>query len=260
MDYSTMSRAQALKQLLSDNLKNIKDRIAQAAARVGRDPSRIQLLAVTKTVELEHIRTLLELGHSAIAESRVQQLIQRHGMLNEQLSRRNVLEQEQPIAAPKWHMIGHLQRNKVKPLLPIVELIHSVDTLRLAEEISNFSRKINKIQDVLIEVNCSGEEQKFGLPVAAVGHLVEQLESMTNIRICGLMTMAPIVDDPEKARPCFERLYELFLETKLDYRLGKEFQHLSMGMSQDFEIAVECGATIVRVGTELFKGLEALPS
>jgi pyridoxal phosphate enzyme (YggS family) len=259
MDYSTTPRAIALKHLLSENLKKVKDRIAQAAARVGRDPNRIQLVAVTKMVELETIRTLLELGQADIAESRVQQLIQRSGMLTEQLSRRMIVE-DQPIVQPRWHMIGHLQRNKVKPLLPIVELIHSVDTLRLAEEVSNYSRKLNKIQEVLIEVNCSGEEQKFGIPVAAVGHLIEQLESMPNIRICGLMTMAEASDDPEKARPCFERLYELFLETKLDYRLGSEFQHLSMGMSQDYEIAVECGATIVRVGSALFEGTETLPS
>ncbi len=260
MDDSTKSRALTLKQRLNDNLKKIKDRIAQAAARVGRDPERIKLLAVTKTVDLEHILALLELGQVDIAESRVQQLIHRAGMLGEHLTRHAGAQQDQPVIQPRWHMIGHLQRNKVKPLLPVVELIHSVDTLRLAEEISNFSRKINKVQDVLIEVNCSGEEQKFGLPVAAVGHLIEQLASVPNIRICGLMTMAPLVDDPEKTRPCFERLYELFLETKLDYRLGKEFEHLSMGMSQDFEIAVECGATLVRVGTALFEGIETLPA
>jgi pyridoxal phosphate enzyme (YggS family) len=165
------------------------------------------------------------------------------------------MDQEAPLPKPRWHMIGHLQRNKVKPLLPLVDFVHSVDTLRLAEEINTYGHKINKVQDVLIEVNCSGEEQKYGLPVAAVGHVIEQLLSLQNIRIRGLMTMAPQAKDAEETRPHFERLYELFLEVKLDYRLGKDFEHISMGMSQDYRVAVECGATMVRVGTALFEGI-----
>jgi len=252
----TSTRATALKKTLTENLNRVRDEIAQAATSVGRDPASIQLVAVTKSVSLEVIRTLLELGQVDLGESQVQQMLQRAGMIQEQSVRRSLLDQTQVIPKPRWHMIGHLQRNKVKPLLPIVHLIHSLDTLRLAEEIHSYGHKINKVQDVLVEVNCSGEESKFGLPVAAVGHLIEQIVSLPNLRICGLMTMAPQADDPESARPVFERLYELFLEVKMDYRLGREFAHLSMGMSQDYKVAVQCGATIVRVGSALFEGIE----
>jgi pyridoxal phosphate enzyme (YggS family) len=251
----TSAKALALKRILTDNLAKVNDVIGQAASKSGRARERIQLVAVTKSVQLEAIRALLELGQADMAESQVQQLVQRAGMLQEQLARRTILEQEHPVPKPRWHMVGHLQRNKVKPLLPIVDYIHSVDTLRLAEEISNYGNKINKVQDILIEVNCSGEEQKYGLPVAAVGHVIEQLQSMPSLRIRGLMTMASQTQNEEETRPCFERLYELFLEVKLDYRLGKEFEHLSMGMSQDYRVAVECGATMVRIGTALFEGI-----
>jgi len=249
------SRGTALKRVLADNLAKVRERIGEAATRAGRDPARVQLVAVTKSVQLDVIRVLMELGQLDLGESQVQQLVQRAGMVQEQLARRTILDQDAAAAKPRWHMVGHLQRNKVKPLLPLVHLIHSLDTLRLAEEISNFGHKIGKTQEVLVEVNCSGEEQKYGLPVAAVGHLIEQMVTMPNLRICGLMTMAPVVKNPEETRPVFERLYELFLEVKMDFRLSREFEHLSMGMSQDYTVAVECGATIVRVGTALFEGL-----
>jgi pyridoxal phosphate enzyme (YggS family) len=254
--FDSPERITEIKKILKDNLARIHDRIAGAAVRAGRDPHRVQLLAVTKSADVMCIRELLALGQRDIAENRVQQFLQRWGQINEMLAGPMLMSEGLPIAKPRWHMIGHLQRNKVKAIMPIVELIHSVDTLRLVEEISNYAKKINKVQDILIEVNVSGEEQKYGLPVAAVGHLVEQILAMPGLRIRGLMTMAPIVNDPEKTRPLFERLYELFLETKVDYRLGSEFEHLSMGMSQDFEVAVECGATIVRIGTALFEGIE----
>jgi pyridoxal phosphate enzyme (YggS family) len=248
-----------IKKILKDNLAKIHDRIAESAVKAGRDPHRVGLLAVTKSADVTCIRELLALGQRDLGESRVQQFLQRWGEINEMLAGPLLMSEGLPIAKPRWHMIGHLQRNKVKTIMPVTEMIHSVDTLRLVEEISAYARKINKVQDILIEVNVSGEEQKDGLPVAAVGHLVEQMLTMPGIRIRGLMTMAPIVDDPEKTRPFFERLYELFLETKVDYRLGSEFEHLSMGMSQDFEQAVACGATIVRIGTALFKGIEFPP-
>jgi len=136
-------------------------------------------------------------------------------------------------------------------------MIHSIDTLRLAEETNTQAGRQNKRVDILIQMNCSGESQKFGMPVAALEHFIEQVLPLPNIRICGLMTMAPMVEDPEKTRAVFDRLYELFLEAKVACRLGSEFAHLSMGMSQDYHVAVECGATIVRVGTALFEGIEA---
>lgn len=258
MVQSTSARAAVVKRILTENLARIRERIAESAQKVGRDPARVQLVAVTKSVSPEVIRALLELGQADLGESQVQQLVQRAGILQEQMHRRSMLDSDTAAATPRWHMIGHLQRNKVKPLLPLVAVIHSLDTLRLAEEISSYGHKIGKVQDVLVEVNCSGEAQKFGLPVAAVGHLIEQISSLPNLAIRGLMTMAPQVKDPEAARPVFDRLYELFLELKMDYRLGHPFQDLSMGMSQDYAVAVECGATMVRVGTALFEGIEGV--
>jgi len=255
MESSVSGSTSELKKIISANLAKVRERIASAADRVGRDPQKIQLIAVTKSVGLDAIRALLELGQTDLGENRVQQLVQRAGIISEQLSRIPILLHGHNLPEPNWHMIGHLQRNKVKSLLPIVGLIHSVDNLRLVEEINNRAQKLNKKQDILIEVNCSGESQKFGLPVAAVGHFIEQISSLSFIRVRGLMTMAAMTSDPEKTRPTFERLYDIFLETKMEFRLGKEFEHLSMGMSQDYQVAVESGATIVRIGSALFEGI-----
>lgn len=249
-----------MRKRLADNLETVRCRIGEAAARAGRKPSDVTLVAVTKSVDPEVIRALLDLGVTDLAESRVMQLLQRSGMIGEQLARRSMLEGQPTAVHPHWHMIGHLQRNKVKPLLPVVSMIHSVDTLRLAEEIHTYAHKVERRIDVLVEVNCSGEEQKYGMPVAAAGHFIEQILAMDNVRVCGLMTMAHQTADPEETRPLFERLYELFLELKVAYRLGKEFHHLSMGMSQDYQVAVECGATMVRVGSALFEGIEMTPA
>jgi PLP dependent protein len=258
MIQSSNERISALRTLIKDNINQMGDKITAASARVGRDPNRIKLLAVTKSADIDCIKAMLSLGLVDFGESRVPQLVQRSGEINDFLAGHMLSGKKQTIPKPRWHMIGHLQRNKVKPLLPLISMIHSVDTLRLAEEIDTYAAKVDKVQDVLIEVNVSGEEQKYGLPVAATGHLIEQMLGMPNIRVCGLMTMAPIVENPIDAKPFFERLYEIFLEVKVDYRLGAEFEHLSMGMSQDYETAVECGATMVRVGSAIFEGLEKI--
>jgi len=256
MDRPLTTRRAGVRKKLAENLARVTENIAEAARRVGRLPEEIQLVAVTKSVDLDVVRALLSLGQRHLGESRVQQLIQRAGILHEQESRRVFVDDEPELAQPVWHMIGHLQRNKVKACLPLVEMIHSVDTLRLAEEIDAAGAKLGKRQDVLIQVNCSGEPQKMGMPVAAAEHVIDQVLTLPHLRIRGLMTMAPLVEDAEATRPVFERLYEVFLEIKKACRLGREFQHLSMGMSQDYEVAVECGATMVRVGTALFEGLE----
>ena len=255
MDRSSAVRATSVKRKLADNLTKARESIAIAAAKVGRDPSEIKLVAVTKSVGLDVIRALVELGQCDLGESRVQQLVQRAGMLNEQLSRRAMLEGGGSVSV-NWHMIGHLQRNKIKPVLPVAAMIHSVDTLRLAEDLNSQAGKTGKRQDILIQVDCAGETQKYGMPIAAVGHFIEQILPLSNLRICGLMAMAPLANDGECSRLVFDRLYEVFLEVKLAYRMGQEFQHLSMGMSQDFMVAVECGATMLRLGTTLFEGIE----
>jgi len=249
----------AIRRRVQDNIKRIKDNIAQAAAKARRQDEEIQLLAVTKTVQPEIIRLLIDHGQLDLGENRVQQLTQRASMLKEHYQRRTQLgEVDLPAPQVRWHMIGHLQRNKVKSLLPWVHLIHSVDTLRLGEEINNQARKAGKVQEVLVEVNCSGEVQKYGVAVAAVGYLAEQLDGLDNLKVIGLMTMAPLVDAPEQARPVFERLQEIFLDVKAEANLNAQFRHMSMGMSQDYQVAIQCGATIVRIGSAIFEGTEAL--
>jgi len=246
-----------MKEKIAENLKRIKENIAEACLRTKRDPMRVRLIAVTKTVDANVIRTLLEIERLDLAESRVQELIQRHAIIRESISRRLVLPDtaaEQKPGAPCWHMIGHLQRNKVKQLLPLVEYIHSVDSLRLAEEINTASARLglNDKVKIFLQVNTSQEKQKNGLAVGAVTALAEQVETLPNLQIVGLMTMAPLTDDQDVCRFCFARLREIFEEIHGEKICGPHFQHLSMGMSQDYVTAVEEGATMLRIGTALF--------
>ena len=151
-------------------------------------------------------------------------------------------------------MIGHLQRNKARQVLPIVSLIHSVDTLRLAEEINASAAKLNLCPSVLLQVNTSDEPQKYGVPVGAATHLAEQMETLLNLKLVGLMTMAPLTRNKDIVRACFVRAKELFIEMQGEKVVGPQFTELSMGMSSDYEIAVEEGATILRIGSAIFAG------
>jgi PLP dependent protein len=151
-------------------------------------------------------------------------------------------------------MIGHLQRNKVRKIVGLARLIHSVDSLRLAEEIQLAATKVDEPIEVLVEVNTSGEKSKFGIAPAAARHLIDQIDTMMNIRVRGLMCMAPLVEDPEQARPTFERCRDLFEEIAKVAAVGERFNILSMGMSNDFEVAIECGANMVRIGSAIFGG------
>jgi hypothetical protein len=233
---------------LGDNLKALRENIAAAAARSRRDPTSVLLVAVTKTADPEDIRNLIELGVVELGESRVQQLTVRAEEVRQWLARRR--KDTPPV---RWHMLGHLQRNKVRPALEAAAMIQSVDTLRLAEEINLRAEQAGRTVEVLLEVNCSGEPQKFGVSMAAAAALTEQVCTLRNLRLLGLMTMAPFVSNPENARPTFIRLRELFEEMRNEKIGGKDFLHLSMGMTQDYPVAVEEGATIIRVGTALFR-------
>jgi PLP dependent protein len=234
---------------IEDNLRRIREDIAGACARAGRSQREVTILAVTKGADVDTIRLLPELGLTDLAESRVQQLIERAGELEAYFCSRLGA-----IGAPvRWHMIGHLQRNKVKAVLDVAEVIHSVDSLRLAEDISARAEASGKTADLLIEVNCSQEPQKFGLAVGAVPHMAALIATMKNVRLLGLMTMAPRVSDMEEARPTFARLREIFDEMRRDNIGGPHFRHLSMGMSQDYPVAVQEGATMLRIGTALFE-------
>jgi pyridoxal phosphate enzyme (YggS family) len=241
---------------LAEKLDEVKDRIAAACAKAKREPSEITLIAVTKTAAPEQIREMLQLGVGDLGESRVQVLQQRAAQLNEFLARRQVhgSPEEPPLAKLRWHMIGHLQRNKVKPILPIVSLIHSIDSLRLAEEIDAQALKANKRIPVLMQVNASEEPQKSGVAVGAAVHLAEQIDSMPNLQIVGLMTMAPLEAEPQVVQRAFARTREVFEEMKWHKIGGPSLRHLSMGMSNDFEIAIQEGATLLRIGTLLFGG------
>ena len=245
----------SVRRKLSENLKRIRERIAAACERRGRRPEEVRLIAVTKTVEVDVVRSAVEAGLLDFGESRVQELIRRAGMIREHLGRRRVIDHDHVPANPRWHMIGHLQRNKVRGLLPWVDVVHSLDSLRLAEEISAEAAKAHRTIPVLMEVNVSGERSKLGMAVGAVSHLAENIRSLPGIQVVGLMTMAPLVE-PADTRQYFARLREVLEDMRTERVVGPEFRELSMGMSNDFEIAIEEGATMVRIGTALFEGAQ----
>lgn len=245
---------------LRDAYRRVKDRIAAAAEKSGRKPEDVVLVAVTKYATPDQIRTLVEMGQTDLGESKVQQLQQRVPQIQEFLSRKKTLAGAAPkgmgdAPAPdkvRWHMIGHLQRNKVKQVVPLVQLIHSVDSLRLAEELHNYGARIDTTIDVLLQVNVSGEASKSGVSAPAVIHLAEQIDTMMHLRLRGLMTMAPYTENPEEIRWVFARTAEIYQEIRTDKLAGPEFNILSMGMSHDFEVAIEEGANVVRVGSAIF--------
>jgi PLP dependent protein len=240
---------------LAEKLEQVRERIAAAAAKSKRDPSEVTLVAVTKTAGPEQVREILQLGVNDLGESRVQQLTQRAGQLHEFLSRRTAMGGEGGFPdKARWHMIGHLQRNKVRHILPIVSMVHSVDSLRLAEEMDAQAQKLGRKVPILLQINASEEASKFGVAVGAAVHLAEQIDSMPGLQLMGLMTMGPLdVPDP-KIRQAFTRTREIFEEMRWHKIGGSNLRHLSMGMSHDFEMAIEEGATMVRIGSELFGG------
>lgn len=266
---------------LKDRYADVCGRIAVAAKKAGQRPDDVILVAVTKHAEPDQVRELIQLGHRDFAENRVQQLVIRASMVEEYLSRRRVAPHAAKQgtdagsvrlggAAPRgaagaaadrevvrWHMIGHLQRNKVRKAVEFSRLIHSVDSLRLAEEIQEIATRRDQPVEVLVQVNCSGERSKFGCPVPAAVHLAEQIDTMIHVRVRGLMTMAPYSSNPEDARLTFARCRELFDEIQrrgvgADNPPSAAFNLLSMGMSGDYEVAVSEGANIVRVGSAIF--------
>ena len=244
---------------LKDSYRRVRDRIAEAAVKAGRGTDDVQMIAVTKYASPDQIRTLVELGHAELGESKVQQLAQRVAMLEEFLGRKKTLAGAAPRSSlddlpekVRWHMIGHLQRNKVKQVLPLVGLIHSVDSLRLAEEIHNYAARVDTVVDILIQVNATSEPTKSGVAGPAVIHLAEQIDTMMHLRLRGLMTMGPNTDNPEDARPAFARTADILSDIRKDKIGGPDCNVLSMGMSGDLEVAIEEGANVLRIGRALF--------
>jgi pyridoxal phosphate enzyme (YggS family) len=226
--------------------RKIKERILAACARVKRDPAEITLVAVTKGRSIEEIGGVIAAGVSEIGENRVQEAIEKYNVLTGKPANRQTGE------LIKWHMVGHLQTNKVKEAVAIFDLIHSVDSLKLAAEINRQAEKINKIQDILVEVKTSPEAAKFGVPPGEAIELVRDLAQFKNIALKGLMTIAPMAADPEEARPYFRLLKELRDNINELMTNDQRLTTVSMGMSDDFEVAIEEGATMVRIGRALF--------
>lgn len=257
---------------LNARYRDVTERVGAAAVRSGRKPSDVMVVAVSKYAELDQIRELIALGHMDFGESRAQSLIQRAAVIEEMFGRQLAVpqvaaaqraarskQQESdglptlpPATRVRWHMIGHLQRNKVKKVVGLARLIHSVDSLRLIEEIQAAATKRDEVVEILIQVNCSEEPQKYGCAVAAAMHLCEQAESSIHLRVRGFMTMAPYSANPEDSRPAFERCRDLFSDAKRHGVGGAHFNILSMGMSNDFEVAIDCGSNLVRVGSAIF--------
>ncbi|MHC4618007.1 MAG: YggS family pyridoxal phosphate-dependent enzyme [Planctomycetota bacterium] len=237
---------------ISERIERVKDTIKSTCARVGRDPGQIKLVIVTKSATFDAVKEVIEMGFTELGENRVQQLKKVSAQVAELVQQKegdSLLPQE-----VHWHMIGHLQRNKVRHVLPLVSLIHSVDTLRLAEEIDASAAKLNLRPRVLLQTNTSNEPQKYGVPVGAATHLAEQIMTLPNLTLIGLMTMAPLTHNKDIVRDSFVRARELFVEMRGEKIVGPEFRELSMGMSSDYQIAVEEGATILRIGSAVFAG------
>lgn len=221
---------------ICENVEEVRGKIIASAKAAGRNPDDVLLLGVTKTKPAEVIEEAVSCGVTSLGENRVQELLEKFGELK----------------GVKWHLIGHLQKNKVKYIIDKVELIHSLDSLELAEEIQKQARKIGKIQEVLIQVNVSGEESKFGCPPDKTEELCRRVAELPNVRIKGFMTMAPKGAEEDELHVIFGGLRNLMNEIKTKNIENTELKELSMGMSGDYETAVSEGATIVRVGTGIF--------
>ena len=221
---------------LADNLAALRRRIAAACDRAGRDPASVRLVAVTKYAPIEAVRELLALGHRDLGENRPQQLLERAALLEE--------------SRPTWHLIGPLQRNKARKVLPVATLTHSADSLRLLEALDRLADELSVRPRLLLEVNVSGEESKHGFTPDELRACWPRAAAFTRLDIAGLMTMAPYAEDPEAARPVFRALRRLRDELAAVGPLP--LPELSMGMSGDFEPAIEEGATLIRIGSSLF--------
>lgn len=228
---------------MKERLNRIYAQIGEACRKVGRDPQEVTLIGVTKYTDLEKVQAALDAGLKDIAENRVQDAQNRFPQLK---------------LAPgevRKHLIGHLQSNKAKDAVELFDMIQSVDSEKLARELQKHAERNGRVVDILIQINCSGEEQKSGIPVSAALDVIGRIAEFKNLNIQGLMTMAELTEDKEKVRAAFRTLRELRDQAKnvLAQKGRGEMKYLSMGMSQDFEIAIEEGSNMVRVGSAIFK-------
>jgi PLP dependent protein len=222
---------------ISSNLKDIHQRLHDAAQRAGRDPAGVRLVAVTKTVGLNRLEEAVAAGHTLFGENYVQEAKAKIVALGPGLS---------------WHFIGHLQSNKARAAVELFDLIHSVDRLRLALALEQAALRLGRVQNVLLQVNLAGEESKSGTAPEDAEHLLSEISKLPHLRVLGLMTMPPWFPDPEEARPYFRALRELRDRLRRLPSVDGDLPELSMGMTGDFEVAVAEGATLVRIGTAIF--------
>ncbi|MDI6784879.1 MAG: YggS family pyridoxal phosphate-dependent enzyme [bacterium] len=223
--------------LIGENYQRVCQNIREVALECNRNPEEIILVAVTKTVPVDKIQEAIRLGIQNIGENKVQEAKDKYDRLGNKVT---------------WHLVGHLQTNKVKPAVAFFDLIQSIDRLEVAVEIARRAQQINKIQNVLIEVNTSGELTKFGIEPNRLLPLIEQISPLPNIQIQGLMTIGPLVPDPEQTRPSFTILSQLFNKIR-ELNIPKvEMNYLSMGMTSDYPIAIQEGANMLRIGTAIF--------
>ncbi len=222
---------------IKNNLEIINEKIKKAAFKVNRNPQEIKLVAVTKTTTIEQIKEAISAGVKIIGENKVQEAKEKYQILTTDI---------------EWHLVGHLQTNKVKYAIEIFDLIHSVDSIKLAKEIDRRSLQFGMMTNVLIEVNVSGEETKYGIKPEEVEPFLKEISEFSRIKIRGLMTIAPIVEDKEEVRPYFRKLRELFEKIKIKNIKNIRMNYLSMGMTEDFEVAIEEGANMVRIGRGIF--------
>jgi pyridoxal phosphate enzyme (YggS family) len=222
---------------LKKRLENVNDRINKAALTCGRDPENIHLVAVSKTIPANRVKEAIELGVTILGENYVQEARDKFNVLG-----------TYPVS---WHFIGHLQTNKAKYAVRLFDLIHSVDTLKLARELDKQAKKVNKFQDILIQINVSKEPSKSGSDIENAANLIKNIVHLENVSLKGFMAMPPFFNNPEKARPYFIALRNL--RDQIQKTLpGVALNELSMGMTGDFEVAIEEGATFVRIGTAIF--------
>jgi pyridoxal phosphate enzyme (YggS family) len=222
---------------LEENIKQIRENITAACTRVGSDPSDVLLLAVTKTIDEAIVNESLKFGLTDVAENRVQEIQRKYDNISPGVA---------------WHLIGHLQRNKVKYIIELVDLIHSVDSVRLAEEIDLRAGQAGKVMEILLQLNISHEETKFGVDTTELESMIEEISALEHVHVVGLMTMAPYFDDSEQARGIFRKMKEIFENLKYNENDRIEMKFLSMGMTNDYVVAVEEGANIVRIGTGIY--------
>lgn len=222
---------------IAENLTEVRRRMQEACDRSGRKPEDVTLIAVSKTKPLSDLQAAYDADARHFGENKVQEIVEKAPEMPEDAH---------------FHMIGHLQRNKVKQVLKHVTMIHSVDSVRLAEQIQADAAKADLVMDVLLEVNVAEEESKFGFKVEEAEDAVRTISAFPNVHICGLMTIAPFVDDAEENRPVFKKLYQLAVDIKSKNIDNVSMSVLSMGMTGDYEVAIEEGATLIRVGTGIF--------